>query len=77
MQITLYDTEGAELDSYELSVGPGMVVQDLEPFKSRAGAPNVGWGFATVTVTAGTNIMTSASVVDMQTNDATTIPAKR
>ncbi len=76
-QITLFDTDGNELDSYELSVGPGMVVQDLEPFKTRAGAANLGWGFATVTIKAGTNVLTSASVIDMSTNDATTIPAKR
>ncbi len=39
VEITLYDTDGTELISYELMVGSGMVVQDLEPFRTRAGRP--------------------------------------
>jgi hypothetical protein len=57
-------------------VGSGMVVQDIEPFKTRADAPDVGWGFARVLVVSGNGIVTSASVVDSRTNDATTIPMK-
>jgi hypothetical protein len=76
VEITLYDTIGTELESYTLSVGSGMVVQDLEPFRTRAGAPNLGWGFAIVEVESGSGVVTSASVVDSRTNDATTIPAK-
>jgi hypothetical protein len=76
VMITLYDTAGTELHSYTLSVGSGMVVQDLEPFKTRAGAPELGWGFAFVEVTSGSGIVTSASVVDSRTNDATTILPK-
>lgn len=74
--ITLFDASGAELTSYDLTVGSGMVVQDLEPFRARAGAANLGWGFATVEVTAGQGVLTSASVIDSRTNDATTIAPK-
>jgi hypothetical protein len=75
--VTLYDTSGTELHSYNLKVAPGMVVQDLEPFKTRAGEANLGWGYATVEVVSGSGVLTSASVVDEVTNDATTIPMKR
>jgi hypothetical protein len=53
------------------------VFQDIEPFRNRANAPDVGWGFATVTVLKGTNIFTSASMIDSRTNDPTTVPAKQ
>jgi hypothetical protein len=39
--------------------------------------PDADWGFATITVLKGTNILTSASLIDMKTNDPTTIPAKQ
>ena len=75
--IALYDTAGTELTNYNLTVPSGKVVQDLQPFVARANAPDLGWGFATVKVVSGANINTSASVIDMVTNDPTTIPAKR
>jgi hypothetical protein len=76
VMVTLYATNATELTSYELTVPSGMVVQDLQPFASRAGEPDLGWGYATVEVTAGTGVITSASVVDSRTNDPTTIPMK-
>jgi len=76
VEITLFGTNGSELTSYELTVGSGMVVQDLEPFKSRASSPDLGWGYAFVKVTSGDGVITSASVVDSRTNDPTTIPMK-
>ncbi len=45
-------------------------------FRTRAGSPDLGWGFATVTVVSGNGIVTSASVIDSRTNDATTIAPK-
>ena len=57
VEITLYGTDGAELHSYELSVGSGMAVQDIEPFRERASTPNVGWGFAKVTVVSGSGVI--------------------
>ncbi len=74
--ITLYATDGSEVYSYTLMVGSGMSVQDIEPFRTRAEEPNVGWGFAEVEVVSGDGIVTSASVIDSRTNDATTIPMK-
>ena len=75
--ITLYDATGTALTTYNLTIPAGLVVQDTSPFANRAGNPNVGWGFATVTILEGSNIQASASMVDMATNDPTTIPAKQ
>ncbi len=74
--IALYGTDGTMLTSYELAVEPGVVKQDIEPFRTRANAATIGWGYATVTVESGNGILTSASVVDSVTGDATTIPMK-
>jgi hypothetical protein len=74
--VTLYGTDGSELTSYELTIGSGMAVQDLEPFRTRASSPDLGWGYAIVEVISGDGIVTSASVIDSRTNDATTIPMK-
>jgi len=76
VEVTLYGTDGSELTSYELEVGSGMSVQDLEPFRTRASSPNLGWGFAKIEVMSGEGVVTSASVIDSRTNDATTIPMK-
>lgn len=77
VSITLYNAAGNALHTYKLQVPAGQVVQDGAPFATRANAPDVGWGYATVTVVTGSNIHTSASMIDMTTNDPTTIPAKR
>ena len=57
VEITLYATDGSEVESYSLTVGSGMVVQDLEPFRTRANEPNLGWGFAEVEVLSGSGII--------------------
>jgi len=75
--ISLYDATGKVLTSYNLTIPAGQVLQDNEPFRNRATAPDVDWGFATVTVLKGTNIRTSASLIDNKTNDPSTIPAKQ
>ncbi len=77
VSITLFDAAGTALHTYTLAVAPGEVRQDVAPFANRANAPDVGWGYATVTVVDGANIMASASMIDLKTNDPTTIPAKR
>jgi hypothetical protein len=46
-----------------------MVVQDLEPFRTRADQPDVGWCYATVEVESGSGILTSATVIDANTNE--------
>lgn len=75
--INLYDASGRSIYNYNLTIPAGTVAQDTEPFKNRANAPDLDWGFATVTVLKGTNILTSASMIDMKTNDPTTIPPKQ
>lgn len=76
VKITLYATDGTEVGNYTLAVGSGQVFQDIEPFRARFDKPDLGWGFAKVSVVAGNGIFASASVVDSRTNDATTIPMK-
>jgi hypothetical protein len=75
--ITLFDNGGHALTTYNLTIPAGQVVQDLQPFENRAKMPDLGWGFATVKVLSGSNVMTSGSVVDAVTNDPTYVPAKR
>jgi ssDNA-binding Zn-finger/Zn-ribbon topoisomerase 1 len=76
VSISLFDTTGTSIKTYTLSIPAGQVVQDGEPFNVRANAPDLDWGFATVTILSGSNIHTSASVVDAVTNDPTTISPK-
>jgi hypothetical protein len=77
VNVTLRNSAGSELHSYRLTVPAGMVVQDLEPFRTRADQPDVGWCYATVEVESGSGILTSATVIDANTNDGNTIPMKR
>ncbi len=74
VKITLYSTDAVELTNFDLELVPGELIQELQPFKNRAGMPNLGWGFARVEVLRGYKVFCSASVVDSRTNDATTIP---
>ncbi len=76
VEVTLFDNAGTTLTTYTLTVAAGQTVQDLTPFATRANQPNLGWGFATLKVIDGFNINASASVIDAQTNDPVTIPAK-
>jgi hypothetical protein len=75
--VNLYDANGRALTNYNLTIPAGKVLQDVEPFRNRANLPDVDWGFATITVLKGTNILTSASMIDAKTNDPTTIPPKQ
>ena len=75
--ITLFDASGTSLTSYNLTIPAGEVIQDVEPFANRAKRPDLDWGFATVTVLKGKNVRTMGALIDMRTNDPTTIPAKQ
>ena len=77
VRVTLFATDGTELVSYPLEVRPGMTRQDLQPFKWRAGQPDLGWGFARVEAVSGRGVFTSASVIDSRTNDAVTVTMQR
>jgi hypothetical protein len=75
--VSLFDATGKSVKTYDITVPAGQVVQDTAPFANRAGQPDIDWGFATITVVKGTNIITSASLIDMKTNDPTTIFGKQ
>ncbi len=75
--VRLYDGDGTLLTSYLVVLQPGELLQDLQPFVERAGVPDVGFAYASVSVGAGHGVMVSASVVDSRTNDATTVAARR
>jgi hypothetical protein len=77
VSINLYDASGKSLKAFTLTVPAGSSAREQEPFKLRANAPDVDWGFATVTVVKGTNVLSSASMIDMKTNDPTTIAARQ
>ncbi|HEU4521509.1 MAG TPA: hypothetical protein VFT12_05875, partial [Thermoanaerobaculia bacterium] len=75
--VTLFNAAGDAIGNYNLAVKAGQVVQDVEPFRNRVNQPDLDWGFATVTVLKGKNIRTMGALIDMKTNDPTTIQAKQ
>jgi formate-dependent nitrite reductase cytochrome c552 subunit len=75
--ISLFSANGSLLKTYNVKVPAGQVKQEGEPFKNVANQPDLGWGYSTVTVITGTNVHVSGSVVDMKTNDPTTIQAQQ
>lgn len=77
VSITLFDAKGTSLNTYTLTVPAGKVINDGEVFKNHANAPDVDWGFATVTVLKGSNVLTAGSLIDVKTNDPSTIPPKQ
>jgi len=77
VRIELYATDSTLVHTYRLSVQPSRVEQDQEPFSTRAGHSSLGWGFARVNVEAGSGVLSSASVIDSRTGDATTVAMQR
>jgi hypothetical protein len=75
--VTLVDGAGKALTSYEVSLAPGALKQETQPFKTRAGQTSMARGWARVAVTAGTGVIAYASVIDNSTGDPTTILAMR
>ncbi len=78
--VTLFDGAGNRLASYEVTLAPGEWAQQNRPFFGYAGETAMDEGYATVTVTSGTGVVATASVVDNTTNDPTTVvmmPASR
>ena len=71
--ISLYDGAGAFLTSFQLTLAPGEVKVDSQPFLRRASQSNVQRAYARVWVDSGFGVIASASVVDNLTNDPTTI----
>ena len=72
VQVTLYTGNGAVAGSFNMTVPSGQVSQDNEPYRRRFNVTNMLGGYATVRVLSGSGITAYASVVDNDTNDATT-----
>ena len=77
IQVSLFAANGELLDAYPLDLAPGDSIQELEPFVNRGGRPDLGWGYVTIDVLSGSGVMVSGSVIDSQSNDATTVYPKR
>lgn len=72
--VELFDGTGSELGNYTVTLNPGEWEQENKPFLTKAGQTNMASGYARLTVTSGTGILASASVIDNATNDPTTLP---
>ena len=77
VRFTLYRWDGSQAGTFTLSIPPGQWRQDSEPFRRRFGITNLNQGYAVARVISGSGVIVYASVVDNNTNDATTIPMKR
>jgi hypothetical protein len=74
VDVTLLDGAGNVLTTYTVTLNPGEWQQAVQPFKNKANQTSMDRGYAKVTVTSGSGVIASASVVDNITNDPTTIP---
>jgi hypothetical protein len=71
--VRLFDGNGVQIGSYQVTVVPGEWKQENRPFSGRAGHSDLAAGYAKVTVESGSGVLAVASVVDNITNDPTTI----
>jgi len=74
--VELFNGSGSKLTDYTVSLAPGEWKQENKPFLNKAGQTDMAAGYARLTVTSGTGILASASVIDNATNDPTTVPMK-
>jgi hypothetical protein len=77
IRVNLFAADGERLDQFYVSLDPGGSNQELEPFANRGGRPDLGWGYVTVEIISGSGVMVSGSVIDSQSNDATTVYPKK
>jgi len=75
--VALFDGSGTALGSYDVTLAPGERRQENQPFQTRTTQAGVDGGYAKVTVTAGSGVIASASVIDNATNDPTTVAMVR
>ncbi len=73
VDVTLLDGAGNALATYTATLAPGEWQQATQPFRKLAGQTAMDRGYATVTVTSGSAVVASASVIDNVTNDPTTV----
>lgn len=77
VRVELFDGAGTLLTSFDVTLNPGQYKQETQVFKNRAGQTVMQRGSARISITAGSGIIASASVVDNVTNDPTTIPMQQ
>lgn len=74
--VSLCDSAGNVLATYDVSLAAGEWKQAYRPFNGVAHLSNLDGGYAKVKITAGNGVIAYASVVDWQTNDPTTVIGK-
>jgi hypothetical protein len=75
--VALFDGLGNQLASYGVTLDPGVRAQENQPFFLKAGQSGLDTGYAKVSVSAGSGVIASASVIDNATSDPTTVAAIR
>ncbi len=73
VNVTLFDGAGNQVGSYDVTLAPGAWAQEVRPFATKTQLAALDQGYAKVTVTSGSGIIATASVIDNITNDPTTI----
>ena len=76
VEISLFDATGAELLTFEVEIAAGEWHQENQPFSRLAGRQDLDAASAEVSVVSGGPVVAYASVIDGQTNDATTVPMR-
>jgi len=77
LTVRLYNGNGVQVGSYNVTLTPGQWKQANQPFKFTAGLSNMRGGSVRVTVNSGSGVVVYGSVIDNITNDPTTIPFYR
>ncbi len=77
VELSLFDATGAELLIYQVTIESETWRQENRPFSRLAGRDDLDAASAKVTLISGGPVVAYASVIDGQTNDATTIPMRR
>jgi hypothetical protein len=75
--VDLFDGTGAQVGTYNVTLAAGEWKQENRPFFAKAGRNNLAAAYARVTVSTGSGVIASGSVVNNVTNDPTTIPMIR
>lgn len=75
--VTLHDSDGKNVGSYDVALEPGEWKQENRPFSARAGLGNVRGGWAQVAVKTGAGLLAYATVIDNATNDPSYVAASR
>ncbi len=77
LNVKLYNSNGNQVGSYDVTLLPGQWKQKSRPFSTVAGLSSMNGGSARISVNSGSGIVVYGSVVDNVTGDPTTIPFYR